>query len=409
MSLVDRVKGILLDPRRTWPVIEAESTSTAELYRGYLVWLAAIPAVCGFIGLSLIGIGGFGFTVRVPLLMGLGNLVVSYVLSLVGVFVLALIVDALAPTFGGTRSSIQALKLTVYASTAALVGGVFSLLPMLSILGLLAALYSVYLIYTGLPVLMKNPPEKSLAYTAVVIVAGIVMGLVIGAISALFRPHHGMVGAGGAGVSITTPQGKVSIDTAALEAAGKKMQEATRQMEQAQQGGKPADAAAAAGQAAAAAMGALGGAQGSVGVPALKAALPDQLGGLPRTALEVQNNQAMGVAMGQARAEYGSAGKRLRVEIIDMGGLSGLAQMAGLVQGEKESDGRIEKTWQSGGRTLMEEYHKDGSQAEAKTILKNGLVVSVEGTGVPIDGVRAALGQLDLAALEGLARTAQQK
>jgi len=35
--------------------------------------------------------------------------------------------------------------------------------------------------------------------------------------------------------------------------------------------------------------------------------------------------------------------------------------------------------------------------------------VSVEGTGVPIDGVRAALGQLDLAALEGLARTAQQK
>jgi hypothetical protein len=44
----------------------------------------------------------------------------------------------------------------VYASTAALVGGVFSLLPMLSILGLLAALYSVYLIYTGLPVLMKT-------------------------------------------------------------------------------------------------------------------------------------------------------------------------------------------------------------------------------------------------------------
>lgn len=404
MSLVDRVKGILLDPRRTWPAIEAESTSTAELYRGYLVWLAAIPAVCGFIGLSLIGIDGFGFTVRVPLLMGLGNLVVSYVLSLVGVFVLALIVDALAPTFGGTRSSIQALKLTVYASTAALVGGVFSLLPMLSILGLLAALYSVYLIYTGLPVLMKNPPEKSLAYTAVVIVAGIVMGLVIGAISALFRPHHGMVGAGGAGVSITTPQGKVSIDTAALEAAGKKMQEATRQMEQAQKDGNSAAVVAAAGQAATAAMGALGGAQGNVDAQALKAALPDQLAGLPRTGLEAQNNTAAGVSVGQVSADYQKDDKHLRVEIIDMGGMSALAQIAGMVQGEKETNGRVEKIWQEGGRTRQEEYQKDGSSAEAKSILKNGLVVSAQGSNLSIDEVRGALGKLDLAALEGLAR-----
>ena len=403
MNIVERAKAILLSPQSTWTAIEAESTTTAELYRGYLMWLAAIPAVCGFIGMSLIGVGGFGFSVRVPLLMGLGNGVVSYVLSLVGVFVLALIVDALAPRFGGTRNSIQALKLTVYASTAALLGGVFSLLPLLSILGLLAALYSIYLIYTGLPVLMKSPPDKSLIYTVVVIVASIVLGVIFGAVMALFRPHHPMGGAGGE-VSITTPQGKLSINTAALEAAGKKMEEATRQMEQAQKGGNPASAAAAAGQAAAVAMGALGGAQGNIDMQALKAALPEQLAGLPRTAIEVQNNQAMGLSMGQAQAEYGSGDKHLQVEIIDMGGLSGLAQMAGLVQGEKETDGRVEKTWQAGGRTLHEDYHKDGSEAEAKTILKNGLVVSVEGRGVPIDGVRGAMGQIDLAALEGLQR-----
>ena len=87
-----------------------------------------------------------------------------------------------------------------------------------------------------------------------------------------------------------------------------------------------------------------------------------------------------------------------------------MAAMAmGMAQGEKEDPTRAEKTWQEGGRTLHTRYEKDGSHAEFKTILKNGLVVSVEGTGVPIDGVRAALGQLDLAALEGLARTAQQK
>ena len=403
MALVDRVKSILLNPKPTWAAIDAEPATPAGLYKDYLVWLAAIPALCGFIGMSLIGVGGFGITVRVPLLLGLANLVVSYVLSLVGIYVLSLIVNALAPRFGGVQSPIQALKLTVYASTAALVGGVFSLLPALSILGLLAALYSIYLIYTGLPVLMKNPPEKSMVYTVVVLIAGVVIGLILGAVTALFTPHRALMH-GSEGVSITTPQGKVDINTAALEAASQKMQEATRQMEQAQKDGNSAAVVAAAGQAATAAMGALGGAQGNVDAQALKAALPDQLAGLPRTGLEAQNNTAAGVSVGQVSAEYQKDDKHLRVEIIDMGGMSALAQIAGMVQGEKETNGRVEKIWQEGGRTRQEEYQKDGSSAEAKSILKNGLVVSAQGSNLSIDEVRGALGKLDLAALEGLAR-----
>ena len=403
MALVDRVKSILLNPKPTWAAIEAEPATPAGLYKDYLLWLAAIPAVCGFIGMSLIGVGGFGITVRVPLLLGLANLVVSYVLSLVGIYVLSLIVNALAPRFGGVANPIQALKLTVYASTAALVGGVFSLLPVLSILGLLAALYSIYLIYTGLPVLMKNPPEKSMVYTAVVLIAGVVIGLILGAVTSLFTPHRALMH-GSEGVSITTPQGKVDINTAALEAASQKMQEATRQMEQAQKDGNSAAVVAAAGQAATAAMGALGGAQGNVDAQALKAALPEQLAGLPRTGLEAQHSTAAGVSVGQVSAEYQKDDKHLRVEIIDMGGMSALAQMAGMVQGEKETDGRVEKIWQEGGRTRQEEYHKDGSSAEAKSILKNGLVVSAQGSNMPIDEVRGALAKVDLGALEGLAR-----
>ncbi len=403
MHLIERAKRILLQPKETWGQIEAESATTASLFTGYLMILAAIPAVCGFIGMSLIGFGGFGITVRVPLLAGLANMVVSYVLSLAGVFVLALIVDALAPTFGGVKSQIQALKLVVYASTAALLGGVFSLLPSLSILGLLAALYSIYLIYTGLPVLMKNPAEKSVVYTVVVLVAGIVMGVVIGAVGSLFMPHGAMMGQAG-GVSVSTPNGKVSIDTAGLEAASQKMQEATRQLEQAQKSQDPNAVAAATGNAVAAAAGALGGAQGAVAVQSLKAALPEQLAGLPRTSVEVQDGAAMGLPTGHARAEYGSGDKQVRVEITDLGGLAGLAQMAGLVQGEKESDGRVEKVWQSGGRTLQEEYQKDGSHAEAKAILKNGLVVSVEADQTAIKDVRGFLEKIDLGALENLPR-----
>lgn len=219
MNLIERVKSILLKPKETWVTIESEPADVAGLYTQYLMILAIIPAVCGFIGMSLIGFGGFGFTMRVPIFSGLINMVVSYVLSLVGVFVLGLIIDALAPTFGGQKNSIQALKVAVYGSTAALLGGIFSLLPALAMLGLVAALYSIYLVYLGLPVLMRSNPEKSIAYTAVVIVAGIVVGVIIGAVSSLFMPRGGAMfsGADAPAISVNTPAARSPSTLRALK------------------------------------------------------------------------------------------------------------------------------------------------------------------------------------------------
>jgi hypothetical protein len=150
--------------------------------------LAAIPAVCGFIGLTLIGVGGMGVTYRMPILSGVVQMIVSYLLTLAMVFVLALIVNGLAPTFGGTKDSVRALKLVAYGTTASFLGGVFNLIPMLALLGVLASLYSIYLIYTGIAVMMRCPPEKAGVYTAVVIVCGIVASIVIVGVASLVTP-----------------------------------------------------------------------------------------------------------------------------------------------------------------------------------------------------------------------------
>ena len=105
MSLIQRVQAILLQPKETWPVIAQEGGDAKSLYTGYVMILAAIPAIAGFIGLSLIGAGAFGISVRIPIATGVLQMLVSWVLSLVMVFVVALIVDALAPTFGGSGAS----------------------------------------------------------------------------------------------------------------------------------------------------------------------------------------------------------------------------------------------------------------------------------------------------------------
>src|SRR4051794_3625357 len=200
MSLIERVQSILLKPRQTWPVIAAENTDAAAIYSRYLVILAAIPAIAGFVGWTLVGAGAMGVSIRLPIATALVQMVVGYLLSLAVVYVLALIVNALAPTFGGSKNFVAALKVVAYGSTAGFIGGIFNLLPALAIVGLLFAFYSIYLIYTGLPVLMRCPPEKAGVYTAVVVVCAIVAMIVLAGVSSLFV-------SGGPGFGTTTVGG----------------------------------------------------------------------------------------------------------------------------------------------------------------------------------------------------------
>jgi hypothetical protein len=185
MTLVERVKRILLAPQTEWPVIDTEPTTVTELYTKYIVPLAAIGPVAQLIGYSVFGTRLFGTTYRVPILSGLVTAIVTYVLTLASVYVLALIIDALAPTFNGQRSQIKALKVAAYSSTASWIAGVFALIPPLRFLTILG-LYSVYLLYLGLPVLMKAPRDRALTYTGVVLIAAIVLVVITGVLSTRF-------------------------------------------------------------------------------------------------------------------------------------------------------------------------------------------------------------------------------
>ena len=409
MSLIQRVQDILLKPKEAWPIIAGEGGDTASIYKNYLIYLAAIPAIAAFVGLSLVGAGGFGFSVRVPILTGLVQMIVSFVLSLVMVFVLALIVDALAPTFKGTKSQINALKLVAYGSTAGFVGGIFGLIPSLSILGLLAGLYSIYLIYTGVAVMMKCPPEKAGAYTAVVIVCGIVAAVILGAVSAVLMPSHGMrLGSAGGGmisgtdnpgVTITTPGGELKIDSAKMEAMAKKMEEASKS-------GDPA----AAGKAAGAMLGAMTGTNAApIAAAELKALLPDGIGDLKRESIESGGGDVAGLGGSSAKAEYASGDKRVHLSVTDLGGLGGMAALAGWanITSDRETATEIEKTYKAGNRTIHEKQRKDGTQGEYMVLLGNGVVIEASGERVGGPALKAAVEGLDLNKVEALKRAAK--
>jgi hypothetical protein len=187
-----RVQSILLQPGATWKAIDGEFTKPSQLYTSYILPLAAVGPICTAVGMTVFGlrIPLVGATFRVPITSALTQAAVQYVLAIVGVFVIQQIVNALAETFGGTKNSVQALKVAAYSSTAAWVAGAFNLIPALALVGMLVSLYSLYLLYAGLPVVMKAPKDRAMGYAIVVIIGVIVVFLIAGAVSAAFLPGY---------------------------------------------------------------------------------------------------------------------------------------------------------------------------------------------------------------------------
>jgi hypothetical protein len=162
MALVERVTNILLKPRFEWPKIAEESATTASLYTGYIMLLAAL--------------GPLAMAIKT----GLGIAVASYAISLAVTWLLAMIVDALAPTFGGEKNFVQSLKLTAYSYTAAWIAAVLQVIPFLgSVLSLLGAIYAWYTFYLGVTVMKKCPEEKAVVYTVAIVVCGLLLGMVL--------------------------------------------------------------------------------------------------------------------------------------------------------------------------------------------------------------------------------------
>ncbi len=188
MNLAQRVKNLVTRPRDEWPAIEAEPHTVLDLYTGYVMILAAIPALMGFVGLSMVGIGAFGETYRVPLAYGAAHLALSYLFSLVFVYVLALVVEALAPAFGGQRDFIQALKLSAFSPTPYWIASVLTVVPSLWIITVLVSLYALYLLFVGLPIVMKAPPDKAVPYFVVLLMAVLVMVVAIVVVTSLAMP-----------------------------------------------------------------------------------------------------------------------------------------------------------------------------------------------------------------------------
>ena len=442
--LLERVKNLMLQPRSEWQVIAPEPTSIGQLYIGYVMPLAAFAAVLSFLRISVIGVQmPFSGALRMPLASGVTAAVLTFGMGLLGLLLVGLIINALAPTFAGTRDRRQAIKVAGYSFTTAWLSSVLALSPVLpTLLQLIALCYGIYVLYLGLPVLMRTPPDRALGYTATVILCTLLLGVLFMIVSVL--ANHAGLGTGGFTSSATDQaaardqgaatvgniignalgtddKGKAGLTTALsnLVKAGQSGAAPTTAAPSgtsANPGAQPGtQAAEAAPQNPAAAVGglvaALGGALGgdhpvaAVDFKTLTALLPASLPGMTRTSAQGDNQAAVGVRVTSAKADYrGENGAAVHIDITDMSAVSGLMGLAGtLVQTTtSQSDSGYERDQMIAGRTVHEKYDTRARKGDLSVILAKRFEVDVSGDGVDMGTLEQSLGQVDLARLEAM-------
>ena len=394
-GLINRVKAILLQPSATWDVIAAEPAETKALYTGYVIPLAAIGPIASAIGMIVFGVGAFGYSWHPSPIMAVLSGVVRFGLSLVSVYIMALVIDALAPSFDGQKNFIQALKVSVYSMTAAWVVGIVGLVPMLGILGLIG-LYSLYLLYLGLPKLMKAPPEKSLGYTIVAVIVTAVLWIIVNAIGGALVGGS-MMGAAGA---MHGPLGSTVATNDAGKLSGQvKLNGVTVDLGKAQQAAERMAAEASAQQ------------NGTTTVKVadpqvLLGLMPGSYMGVARSDDSTSSGGAAGIATAQAEGHYVLGGNTVNLQVADLGSVAGFGAMAAAmnINSSSSSATGYEKMTTVNGQMISEEYDRESKYGKY-TLVRNGrLSIEASGTVDSIDTLKNLVNAVDAGKAEALSK-----
>lgn len=167
-SLIDRAKAMIIRPSEEWNTIAREDSASRDILIGYVLPLALITPVCGFIGGYVFGYYPLG------VLPGIVTAAIAYFFSVISLLALTLIADSLSPRFGGEANYLQSFKLLAYSSTAIWLAGIFTLAPVLRPLGVFG-LYSIYLLYSGAKPVLNIPANKALVFTFVILICAILL------------------------------------------------------------------------------------------------------------------------------------------------------------------------------------------------------------------------------------------
>jgi hypothetical protein len=383
-ALGARIIGLLRAPRSEWPKIAAEPASIASLYANYIVPVAGFAVACRLLN-DLTRGARLGEHAAPGFVEAIGAALQSYVVQLVGVFVVALIIEWLAPSFGGVKDRVAALKLAAYAATASWLANVFLLIPGLGILVLLG-LYSLRLFHLGAPAVLGIPQQRAMQFTASFVGIGIVCSLIYFAFIGPLLWHTAPPRDGGpkpspapaaesSGKGVSIP-GVGRVDISKLNQVGKRLEALTN------------------------------GDTKLTPIPTvdLVQQMPLSLPGFRRTRLTTSDNSA-GLGLGGVTGDYASGENTITLSVSDMGIAGEMAALTGAlgVRRTEENPDGYNKLDSTDGQLTMEDFNPDMRTGSYAVLVADRVLIKAEGRGVNMEQLRAAVATIDRSKIEALA------
>ncbi len=386
-GMIGRIQRLMLKPKDEWSAIDADPMTVQGILMGWVAPLAAIGPAARLIQGQVFPMSVFGVTWRPPLIGAIVTAVLTWVLAIASTYVWALIIDALAPSFGGTKSQISALKAAAFSGTAAWICGIFGILPFLGILAILG-LYSIYLFWVGGPMLMKVPQDKAPGFIIVSIIVGAVAMVVASMIAlaiggAMFAMTPNAFGPAGGG---TISVGGTTFDTGKANDAVAKLQAATSSMEASVKGGD--------------------GAVKAIDPGALQNLLPGSISGWNRTSVENQGGAAGGIGGSNARAEFRAGDQSFSLSVTDTGVLGNIVTLGGAISttSNKQTTTGYEKSEMQGGNRVEEKWDTQSKSGSYSVLVASRFAVEASGSAPSIDTLKSAVASVNLGQLQSMAK-----
>jgi hypothetical protein len=180
MGLINAV-GLFTNPNKAWASITAKKTSVMGVVV-YLLVVAAIPIVCGYVGVAINGWNIAGQVNKLTLESAQQLSVLAYIAVIIAIVVLGRVVHWMAGTYGSSPSMIQSTMMIAYAATPLFLSGLTLIKPNLwvNVLALTAGIsYATYLLYSGVPTVMNISQERGILFASSVLTIGLVVLMAI--------------------------------------------------------------------------------------------------------------------------------------------------------------------------------------------------------------------------------------
>jgi hypothetical protein len=187
MGILQHTLGIMTNPANEWKAIRGETNSSIQVFVSHVPFLALIPSVCAFIGVTQVGwqIGG-GAVVKLSYASAATLCSLTFVAILAAVYVLGEFIHWMSRTYGvedpEQKRHYESMALAVYVATPVLIAGVANLYPQLWVVAIamgLGACYATYLVYEGIPILMNIDKERGFMYATSVITVALVLAVTL--------------------------------------------------------------------------------------------------------------------------------------------------------------------------------------------------------------------------------------